>query len=228
MTPGNRAATHASIRYAPQVHASGYKVTGWALIAGVAIVAAVHLTRQASTPAFDPGPYPAAQVDENGIVRQTTRMSCAPAAAATLLRKLGVDTQASEAQLAALCRTHPQAGTPDPDLRAGIEEAAGRPALLVRHTLAQLRARTEPCIVFVSLDRERAGSDTLYRLLRDECGWPEGEAHAVVFLGLEPGEDGEEQEVAVVGDPRTGLERWGITHFTALWDRRLIEVSPAR
>ena len=62
-------------------------------------------------------------------------------------------------------------------------------------------------------------------MLRDECGWPEGEAHTVVFHGVERGREGEDREVAVVDDPRSGRERWGITHFKALWDGRRLEVS---
>jgi hypothetical protein len=200
------------------------KATGWALIAIGLMGATLYVSSQQSAPAFDPGPYPPGRTDTNGIVRQTTRMSCAPAAAATLLRALKIAPQANEHELAILCRTDPQLGTRDPDLRAGLEEAAGQPADMSRLTLKELRARTAPCILFVALDRQRAGSDALYRELRDQCGWPEGEAHAVVFFGLVPGKSGEDVEVALIGDPRSGLERWGITHFKALWDHRLVAV----
>lgn len=200
------------------------KAIGWALVAIVLVGAALTVNSRQSTAAFDPGPYPPAQADTDGIVRQTTRMSCAPAAAATLLRALKIAPGATEHELAILCRTDPRLGTPDPDLRAGLEAASGRPVDLSRLTLKQLRARTAPCVLFVALNRERAGSEALYRELRDQCGWPEGEAHAVVFFGLESGKRGEDVEVALIGDPRSGLERWGITHFNALWDHRLIAV----
>ena len=176
-------------------------------------------------PRADPArEYPPAVVDGDGIVRQTTRKSCAPAAAATLLRKLDIDPEATEAELAALCRTDPLSGTADPNLRLGLAKAAGRPVDLSPATLEDLRSVTRPCILFVGLDRARAGSDELHRILRDTCGWPEGEVHTVVFFGIEAGQENEDREVVLIGDPRSGFERWGVTHFKALWDGRRLSV----
>lgn len=181
-----------------------------AALGGVAVYALAPLAPPAE--AFPPG-----RVDADGVVRQTRPSSCAAAAAATLLRAEGIDPQASEAALAELCLTDPRAGTRDLGLFRGLARAA--PERRVRFTqpgLDGLRARGRPAVIFVGASRDRA-DDALYRVLVDECGWAAGVEHAVVCYGLEPGRPGEDVEVALIGDPRYGFERWGITHFRALW-----------
>ncbi|MEN6308577.1 MAG: cysteine peptidase family C39 domain-containing protein [Anaerohalosphaeraceae bacterium] len=62
--------------------------------------------------------------DADGVCRQSTAFTCGPAAAATALRRLGVNV--SEGRLAALSRSCPFIGTAEYDLYWGIQSAAGR------------------------------------------------------------------------------------------------------
>lgn len=167
-------------------------------------------------------PWPEGRVLEGGIVLQTTRKSCAAAAAATLLRQLNIDPAATEAELGELCKTDPLSGTKDKQLVAGLQRLSGQQARITVISFETLRARKEPCILFVGLNRERAGTDSLYRSLRDDCGWIPGESHTICFLGFEKSESGER---IVIADPRIGVERWGLDHFHALWDHRILSLA---
>jgi len=172
-----------------------------------------------------PPRFRTAWVDDDGVVRQTDASSCAAAAAATLLRRLEVDSQASEARLAALCLTDPGAGTRDLGLFRGLRLAApGRSVRFGRADLAGLEGREAPCILFVGLERANAPSEALFRVLWEQGGWTPGEYHAVVWLGFDRGRAREEDRVAVIADPRSGLERWGLSHFRVLWQGRYVEV----
>ena len=167
-------------------------------------------------------PWPEGRVLKGGFVLQTTRKSCAAAAAATLLRQLKLKPSATEAELGELCKTDPFTGTKDKHLVAGLQRISGQRARITVISFETLRARREPCILFVGLNRERAGTDDLYRTLRDECGWIPGESHTICFLGFETGELGER---IVIADPRIGVERWGLDHFHALWDHRILSIE---
>lgn len=164
-------------------------------------------------------------VDEHDVVRQSSASSCAAAAAATLLRRMQIEPGATEADLAARCLTDPRSGTSDLGLYRGLRlSAPGRVVSFLHPGLAGLRAREEACIAFVGL---RDGSDAdpkLFALLRDECGWDPGELHAVVLRGIEPGRAGEEQEVALIDDPRHGRERWAMSHFVVLWTGTVVSI----
>lgn len=59
--------------------------------------------------------------DDNGLCRQSTSFTCAPAAAATALHRLGI--AASESQLAILGRSCPYIGTTDFELLRSVETA---------------------------------------------------------------------------------------------------------
>lgn len=173
------------------------------------------------TPALGPS-----RVDPDGVVRQTSGSSCAAAAAATLLRRLEIDPAASEAGLAALCLTDPRRGTRDLGLYRGLRLAA--PGRSVRFTAPDpdaLRTRARACLVFVGLRPGCTADPALYALLRDRCGWTEGELHAVVLERIEPGRAGEPDTVAVVDDPRCGRERWDLAHFQALYTGQALEVE---
>ncbi|MGH2272888.1 cysteine peptidase family C39 domain-containing protein, partial [Anaerohalosphaeraceae bacterium U12dextr] len=61
--------------------------------------------------------------DADGVCRQSTAFTCGPAAAATALRRLGVEV--SEGRLAGLSRSCPFIGTAEYDLYWGIQAAAG-------------------------------------------------------------------------------------------------------
>jgi hypothetical protein len=186
-----------------------------AALAGVALVALSPLQAAAES-------FPPARVDPSGVVRQTRPSSCGAAAAATLLRAEGLAPQASEAELAALCLTDAQAGTRDLGLFRGLSlSAPGRPVRFSQPGLEGLRARSGAAVIFVGLSADRA-DPALYQVLRDECGWAVGVVHAVVCYGFEPGRPGEDVEVALIGDPRYGYERWGVTHFKALWTGQVL------
>lgn len=169
--------------------------------------------------------WPPGRELDRGLVLQTTRMSCAPAAAASYLRLTGIRKNATEAELGKACHTDFRTGTKDKDLVTGLSAVSGRVAKISTVSYEKLKSRTGPCILFVGLSRDRAKSEELYRVLRDECGWLPGEAHTVVFLGIEKGRPGEDLEVVTVCDPRIGLERWGVSHFHALWDHRILTLE---
>ena len=47
----------------------------------------------------------------------------------------------------------------------------------------------------------------------------------MVCFGFEAGRPPhEEPEVALIGDPRFGLERWPMSHFNALWSGATLEI----
>lgn len=158
------------------------------------------------------------------VVRQSADASCAAAAAATLLHTRGIAPLASESTLAELCWTDPREGTGALALWRGLSLAAG-PKHEVRYawpSLDELPGRA-PCLIRVGLS-DQVTDPELRRVLEKECGWPPDEAHAVVFWGFDEGRAGEEERVALIGDPRIGFERWGITHFRALWQGLTLEI----
>ena len=161
-------------------------------------------------------------VDAHGVVRQTHPSSCAAASAATLLRRLEVDPDATEAELAEDCLTHPWRGTRLLGLYRGL--ALRLPGRTLRFERPPLRELPAHSVIFVGLSRERVRDPELYALLRDRCGWLEDQSHAVVFCGYDPGGPDEDALVARICDPRTGYERWGTSHFDVLWDGRALVV----
>lgn len=151
---------------------------------------------------------------KDGVVLQSAPSTCAPAAAATLLRALGVG--ADERGLATACLTRPDRGTSDLGLFRGVAHAA--PGRRVRFAWpGGLDRLPAPCLVFTGLDPGRV-DEPLRSVLRDACGWDEGVVHAVVFFGSDGGE-------VVIGDPRIGRERWPVEHFEALWTGQALLVE---
>jgi hypothetical protein len=179
--------------------------------AALALVLVVAGARATSLPLRAPPPLTGPARVKDGVVLQSAPSSCAAAAAATLLRALSIDPDATEADLARLCLTRPDRGTSDLGLFRGVARSApGRRVRFARPGLDGLRRLGRPAIIGVGLDPARV-DEPLRSVLRDECGWDEGVAHAVVLFALEG-------DAAVVGDPRIGRERWSLTHFVALWD----------
>lgn len=80
-------------------------------------------------------------LDSNGICRQTTDYTCAPAAAVTALRKLGLP--AHEGEIAVLSHTSPVAGTLPSCLQAALQNLYGTDGLKCQYrhfdSIAQLR-----------------------------------------------------------------------------------------
>jgi hypothetical protein len=174
--------------------------------------------RATTLPLRAPRPLTAPVRVKDGVVLQGAPSSCAAAAAATLVRALGVDPTATEADLARLSLTRPERGTSDLGLYRGLSLACpGRRVRFAWPGLDGLRARTTPCILFVGLDPSRV-QDPLRSVLRDQCGWTEGVEHAVVLFRL----DGQGAEI---GEPRLGRERWPLEHFVALWGGEALVVE---
>lgn len=152
------------------------------------------------------------------VVIQSTDVSCGAAAAATLVRALGIDPAATERDLARLCLTDPTRGTSDLGLYRGVSRAcAPRRVRFATLDLAQARALTRPCIIFVGLDPARV-DEPLRSELRDQGGWDEGVAHVVVLYGVD-------HLSAQVGEPKIGRERWPLRDLLALWSGRALLVE---
>jgi hypothetical protein len=170
-----------------------------------------------------PPPLDAAAPVRAGVVLQSAPSSCGAAATATLLRALAVDPDATEAALAARCRTDPRRGTSDLGLQRGLLlSAPGRSARFGWPGLGGLRARTTPCLVFVGLDDGRPTTPEHRAALRDRAGWAEGVAHAVVFYELTRDAEG---DCVWIGDPRIGRERWPLADFEALWSGLVLQLD---
>lgn len=202
-----------------------------AVLGAVLLSLACYASRDVfvAPPGLHPGehfhPHHDGHVSE--VVKQSETSSCAPAAAATLLRAMDLAPAVTEADLAKLCFTDPLAGTSDLGLYRGLRMAApGRRVRFRTRGIAELKALKTPCMVFVGLDRERVGDPKLFDYLRDECNWREGEPHAVVCFGFaRDTKDGVSYDVAIIGDPNFGMERWALSHFEVLWDGTTLEVE---
>lgn len=163
---------------------------------------------------------------DGGVVRQTDEGSCCAAAAATLLRDLGLRPDATEAELARDCLTDSVWGTSDLGLFRGLARGApGRRVRFFAPGLDGLRRLERPVILFVGLSAERVRDPALFETLRDRCGWADGLSHVVVCRGLAKGGPGEAPEVALIADPGLGPERWSIEHLVALWDGTALAVE---
>jgi hypothetical protein len=145
------------------------------------------------------------------VCRQTSGASCAPAAAATLLRTC--DIAATEAEMARLCPTGKE-GTPARGLYRGLKlktAASGwdvAPYTGGRDADSLRRATAEgPMILTVRLD---GGAGVDPRFSRD-WGWAPGVTHSVVLFGCKA--DG----LFRVGDPAVGPEDWDRRAIDALW-----------
>ncbi|MBB6052420.1 hypothetical protein [Armatimonas rosea] len=156
----------------------------------------------------------------DGVVRQTSEVSCSAASAATLLQV--AQLPATETELAALCLTR-RAGTPLLGVYRGLRhKAAGTPwrvGVLSHAPLAQLRAATQtgPVLISVGLDRWQRGYDPRYVT---EWGWTPGKRHAVVVFGFLPGGKLD------IGDPSVGRETWSVESLAVLWNGEGIQLLP--
>jgi predicted double-glycine peptidase len=130
-------------------------------------------------------------LDHRGICLQTTIYTCGPAAAVTVLRRLGLP--AEEGELAILARTNPLTGTGPDCLRR---------ALAARYRAEGLVAS---CRRFESLEELKATGLTIavikYNVLAD---------HYVAVLEVSEAE-------VVVGDPLAGRRRLAPAEFEELW-----------
>ncbi len=133
-----------------------------------------------------------------GICLQTTKQTCSPASAATLLRMHGID--ATEQELADLCLT--RQGTNWMGLYRGLKkktDGTDWDVEVFNGSADDLRSMGCPAILSVGLSRP-AKADPLYQT---ELGWRPGVRHSVVLLGFVT-------DLVEIGEPTpdAGRERW--------------------
>lgn len=142
------------------------------------------------------------------VCRQTTPHTCSAAAAATILRTLGIES--SEQEMARLCLT--RSGTTWLGLYHGLSTKLRGTDYRVQFfegDIADLNkmSAVHPVLLCCELNEEAA------RLMPDlvtEGGWIPGLSHSVVYFG-------EYKELHVVGDPSRGYEGWSRRELNILW-----------
>lgn len=152
---------------------------------------------------------------KNDICLQTTRYTCSPASAATLLRLHGIE--ATESEMAELCLT--RKGTNWMGLFRGLAlKTKGSPWKVDVFDVPPDRIDATvdgPAILVARLPGEESKSP-----LVDTCGWIPGQAHSVVLL------HNLTDDVLVVGDPSFGRELWRLSDLQLLWTGRGIRLVP--
>ncbi len=156
--------------------------------------------------------------DKLGTCLQTTKLTCSPACAATLLAQHGIES--SEQEMAELCLT--RQGTSWQGLYRGLKlKTAGtpwdvqivccRPDELPQHA-------TGPMILSVGLEAgERADTD-----FTREFGWVPGVNHSVIVTGFT------RSGVATIADPSIEMsrEQWDRPMLATLWRGYAIRLVP--
>lgn len=188
------------------------RVPRWRRVPLVAVVVATGGYETAALFSVTPPPVRAVFTDD--VARQTDQATCSAAAAATLLRTVGVPgaEQATETTMVGPCLTDAR-GTPLLGLYRGLKLAtSGTGYEPVFHDLspAQLRDRPHllPAIISVKLTAEVDFREPRYRA---RWGWLLNVTHSVVlfrFVG-----DGRIE----VGDPGAGRELWSTQALDDLW-----------
>ncbi|MBI1290563.1 hypothetical protein GC173_04885 [bacterium] len=151
-------------------------------------------------------------VDENGIVRQTSRDTCAAAASATFVRLYGVE--AGEAEMIQRARTLRGRGT----TAVGVYRAlritlAERPDLkprVLKRPVDWLIERDKPAVIAVGLPRNGSPEAIAFG---EKYDWPLNAYHEVVFLGR----DKERPGYVLIGEPDFGRESWPEEHLRYLY-----------
>ena len=160
------------------------------LLAGAGSLAAVF-------PLLGSSPQCGDRWDKLGTCLQTTKFSCSPAAAATLLKRHGI--AASEQEMAELCLT--RHGTSWQGLYRGLKlktAGTGWDVEICRSSPADLaRNCNSPMILSVGLDGS-APADTEFTR---EFGWIPGVNHSVVLEGFSS------SGCAVIADPSQEMSR---------------------
>jgi predicted double-glycine peptidase len=142
----------------------------------------------------------AARFDSDDVCRQTTDYSCGPAAALTVLKRLGQDL--SEGEMARLCLLRPNEGVSLLELCRGLNVALeGRPhrATIERHSIDDLTTGDTPFLA--------------------ELQRPNAVDHCVAVLSVT-------DDVLVLGDPAYGKRVVGRDEFRKEWTGLIITVRP--
>jgi hypothetical protein len=145
---------------------------------------------------------------EQGMILQSARATCSPAAAANLLTQAGIAT--TEAELIPLCLTD-ESGTPTLGLYRGLKIVAakhGRSIKILETNLDGLLNRNSwPVLLTVELPAYGV-EDPRYEA---EWGWIPGTGHSVVAVDRLPNGD------LLIADPSVGLEAWSAEDLKILW-----------
>lgn len=143
---------------------------------------------------------------DHGICLQTSKESCSPAAAATLLYAHGIRT--TEQEMARLCLTSPR-GTTMLGLYRGMKiktRGTGWDVEIFRGSVQELRGLGGTMLVSVGVKKGEEESAHFEK----EYGWPPGLKHTVVVFDF-PGNEVE------VGDPAAGRQQWSVNNLEKLW-----------
>jgi len=153
---------------------------------------------------------------EGAICLQTTRSTCAAAAAATLLHRFHIP--AAEQEMADLCLT--REGTTWKGIYRGLKlKTCDTPweVEVFRASMDDLRSGLcGPAILEMELRRD-AFADIRYQT---EWGWIPGTPHSVVFLRVT------ERGGFLVADPSVGREEWSAEDIALLWTGEGMRLIP--
>jgi hypothetical protein len=153
------------------------------------------------------------------ICHQTRPGTCAPAAAATLLRAHGIE--AREGEMARLCLTRDK-GTSMHGLYRGLKlKTAGtdRAVAIVGGDIEHLRAAVATTPVLISVELRPGEKDDRYER---QWGWNVGVPHTVVLYRF--CEDGRLD----IGDPSVGREYWDLEALRTLWHGQGLQLVQRR
>jgi hypothetical protein len=144
---------------------------------------------------------------DRGVCLQTSRASCSPAAAATLLNAYRIKT--TEQEMAMLCLTSDK-GTSTHGLWRGLKlktAGTGYDVYMFSHGKLEDLPGMGPVLLTVELKRD-ADVDPIYERT---WGWLPGVPHTVVLLGFRgPGQ-------VQIADPAFGTETWAVEDLAVLW-----------
>ena len=180
--------------------------------------AAVFLTSAWSLcdPLLGHPPFCKNQWDSNGICRQSSRFTCTPASAATLLRYHGIP--AEESEMAELCLTRD--GTTWQGLYRGLTlKTEGHPfrVKVIECEWDDLKKyRQQPLILSVGLDPSEPFPDDY---TERRWGWEPGIRHSVILF--EQGDGG-----VLIADPTVGLQKWTSGDLQTLFRGRAVALIP--
>ena len=177
--------------------------------------------------AFYLKPFPdtgSSHIDENGICRQTSADTCSAAAGVTLLRRYGME--ASEEEVAHMALTREGSGTRTLGLFRALSKLAaksgrGLDVTIERLSVNELLERSGPGIIRTGLSKGQPKND-VEKDLADKYQWTPGVMHDVVYLG----EDPEDDNKVLIGEPDFGLEKWWKYELKELFQGYIITLHP--
>lgn len=167
----------------------------------------------AAWPLLGSTPRCSEQWDKLDTCLQTTRFTCSPACAATLLKRHGI--AATEQEMAELCLT--RRGTSWQGLYRGLKlKTAGTPwdvEVCQQPVDCVLRSYGGPMILSVGLAAGTPADRESAQELTREFGWVPGVNHSVILEGVRSG------GIVVIADPSQEMSRehWDREMLATLW-----------